>query len=247
MLHLAALVSVPQSMAEPVETLTINTGGTANVLEAAHQAGLSRFVLASTCAVYGDLPGRKDEQSPTQPLSPYAASKLLAEQWAQLYTRSFGLPTAILRDSKRAACARAPIRPTAVSLRAGVRLCARGNPAPSLVTAARTCDFVSVHDVAAANLLALTSPQLEVGEIYTVSGGHSASLRTCSLRSMRPTVALSGGIMRRHAPATFSIQRAAARACKAAAGVRVCRVGARNCRTSPRLNRAELLGLLKVV
>ena len=71
--------------------------GTANLLEAARLAGVRRFVLASTCAVYGDLPGRKDEGSPTAPLVPYAASKLMAEQWVQVYTRSFGMEGVILR------------------------------------------------------------------------------------------------------------------------------------------------------
>ena len=63
-LHLAALVSVPQSMAEPVATLRINTEGTAMLIEAARQAGVRRFVLASTCAVYGDLPGRSKSTRP---------------------------------------------------------------------------------------------------------------------------------------------------------------------------------------
>lgn len=67
------------------------------MLEAARQVGMRRFVLASTSAVYGNLPGRKDEQSPVQPLSPYAASKLMAEQWAQVYTAAYGLQTVVLR------------------------------------------------------------------------------------------------------------------------------------------------------
>ena len=197
-LHLAALVSVPQSMAEPVETLTINTGGTANVLEAAHQAGLSRFVLASSCAVYGDLPGRKDEQSPTQPLSPYAASKLLAEQWAQLYTRSFGLPTVILRYFNVYGPRQSADSPYSGVLARWCTAVRQGEPCTVFGDGSQTRDFVSVHDVAAANLLALTSPQLEAGEIYTVSGGHSASLNDL----LAALDAANGRPVRRHyAPA----------------------------------------------
>ncbi|MCB0022691.1 MAG: NAD-dependent epimerase/dehydratase family protein, partial [Caldilinea sp.] len=84
-IHLAALVSVPQSLQEPANTYHVNTTGTVGLLEAARQAGVRRAVLASTCAVYGDLPGRKSEDSLVQPLVPYAASKRMAEQWLQLY------------------------------------------------------------------------------------------------------------------------------------------------------------------
>ena len=92
-LHLAALVSVPQSMREPAQTLQINTTGTALLLAAAQEQRVRRFVLASTCAVYGDLPGRKDETAPLQPMSPYAAAKQMAEVWVQLYARAYGLET----------------------------------------------------------------------------------------------------------------------------------------------------------
>ncbi len=96
-LHLAALVSVPQSMREPAQTLQTNTTGTALLLAAAQEQRVRRFVLASTCAVYGDLPGRKDETAPLQPMSPYAAAKQMAEVWVQLYARAYGLETVILR------------------------------------------------------------------------------------------------------------------------------------------------------
>lgn len=175
-LHLAALVSVPQSMEQPQTTLAINTGGTANVLAAAHAAGLQRFVLASTCAVYGDLPGRKDESSPVLPLSPYAASKLLAEQWAQLYTRAYTLPSVILRYFN----VYGP-RQRADSPYSGVlaRWCAAvkaGETCTVFGDGEQTRDFVSVHDVAAANLLALTNPALGGGNVYNVAMGHSVSL-----------------------------------------------------------------------
>lgn len=175
-LHLAALVSVPQSMREPVETLTTNTVGTANVLKAARQVGMSRFVLASTCAVYGDLPGRKDENSPTQPLSPYAASKLLAEQWAQLYTRSYGLPTVILRYFNVYGPRQRADSPYSGVLARWCTAVRKGEVCTVFGDGSQTRDFVSVHDVAAANLLALTGAQLEAGKVYTVASGHSASL-----------------------------------------------------------------------
>ena len=100
-LHLAALVSVVQSLAEPAETYDVNLLGTLRVLEAARLSGVRRVVLASTCAVYGNterLPVR--ETDPPAPVSPYAASKLAAEEALQLYTRLYGLETVALRFFK---------------------------------------------------------------------------------------------------------------------------------------------------
>jgi len=175
-LHLAALVSVPQSMREPAETLAINTVGTANVLEAARQVGMRRFVLASTCAVYGDLPGRKDELSPVQTLSPYAASKLMAEQWAQLYTAAYGLETVVLRYFNVYGPRQRADSPYSGVLARWCTAVQRGETCTVFGDGSATRDFVSVHDVAAANLLALTSPAMQPGTVYPVATGQSASL-----------------------------------------------------------------------
>ncbi|MBE2236934.1 MAG: NAD-dependent epimerase/dehydratase family protein [Caldilineaceae bacterium] len=155
-LHLAALVSVPQSLREPVRTHHVNTTGTVTLLDAAHHARVARFVLASTCSVYGDLPGHKDEGSRVQPLVPYAASKLMAEQWVQLYGRAYSMETMVLRYFN----VYGP-RQRADSPYSGVlaRWCAaarQGQPCTIFGDGRQTRDFVSVHDVAQANLLAAT-------------------------------------------------------------------------------------------
>jgi UDP-glucose 4-epimerase len=175
-IHLAALVSVPQSLREPVYTHRVNTTGAVTVLDAARQAGVRRFVLASTCAVYGDLPGRKEEDSPTQPLVPYAASKLMAEQWVQLYARAYGMETVVLRYFN----VYGP-RQRADSPYSGVlaRWCAaigQGQPCTIFGDGCQTRDFVSVYDAARANLLAATHPTLAWGDLYHVATGHSVSL-----------------------------------------------------------------------
>jgi UDP-glucose 4-epimerase len=197
-LHLAALVSVPQSMRQPVDTLTINTVGTANVLEAARQAGMRRFVLASTCAVYGDLPGRKDEGSTVLPLSPYAASKLMAEQWAQLYTTAYGLETVVLRYFNVYGPRQRADSPYSGVLARWCTAVQRGESCTVFGDGSQTRDFVSVHDVAAANLLALTSADVQPGTIYTVATGHSASLNDilAALEQASPR-----GVRKQYAPA----------------------------------------------
>jgi len=175
-IHLAALVSAPQSLQEPVRTHHVNTTGTVTVLDAARLAGVRRFVLASTCAVYGDLPGRKDETAAVQPRVPYAASKLMAEQWVQLYAHAYHMETVILRYFN----VYGP-RQRADSPYSGVlaRWCAaarQGQPCTIFGDGSQTRDFVSVHDVAQANLLVATHPALEWGGLYQVATGHSVTL-----------------------------------------------------------------------
>jgi nucleoside-diphosphate-sugar epimerase len=97
-IHLAAMVSVIQSIEQPLIAQAINATGSLHVLEAARQAGVRRVVLASSCAVYGNndrLPFSEAEMP--NPLSPYAATKLAAEQASQLYSQLYGLESVALR------------------------------------------------------------------------------------------------------------------------------------------------------
>lgn len=98
MVHLAALGSVPRSLADPMATHVQNATGTLCVLEAARRAGDVHTVVASSSSVYGatpDLP--KHEGLPTQPMSPYAVSKLASEWYALAFQRSLDLPTLAFR------------------------------------------------------------------------------------------------------------------------------------------------------
>lgn len=97
-LHQAALSSVVESFSDPVETYAVNVSGTLNLMWAALRAGVSRFVFASSSAVYGDhpqLPNREDRVGRQQ--SPYAVSKYAGELYARNFHHSFGLNTVILR------------------------------------------------------------------------------------------------------------------------------------------------------
>ena len=96
--HLAALIAIPYSYVAPESFVDTNVGGTLNVLEAARRAGVRRIVQASTSEVYGTpetLPIR--ETHPLQAQSPYAATKVAADQLSLAYWRSFGLPVVVLR------------------------------------------------------------------------------------------------------------------------------------------------------
>jgi len=95
-IHLAAKISVAESIKNPQETMDINVNGTLNVLEACHRSGIDSFVFASSAAVYGDvkkLPISEDES--LKPLSPYGKSKMLAEQHVLSYKKSKKIKNAI--------------------------------------------------------------------------------------------------------------------------------------------------------
>ena len=98
MFHEAAIPSVPQSMAEPLENHAANATGTMRVLEARAAAGVRRVVYAASSAAYGDEPTLpKVETMPPAPISPYGATKLAGEVRLQVYARAFGLETVCLR------------------------------------------------------------------------------------------------------------------------------------------------------
>src|SRR5690242_16639075 len=86
-LHQAAIPSVPRSVADPVTSHRANVTASLNVLVAARDAGIKRLVYAGSSSAYGDTPVLpKREDMPPNPLSPYALQKLVAEQYAQLFT-----------------------------------------------------------------------------------------------------------------------------------------------------------------
>jgi dTDP-glucose 4,6-dehydratase len=97
-LHLGALIPIPYSYRHPREFVTANVTGTLNVLEAARRQEVGRIVHTSTSEVYGTAQTVPiDEEHPLHPQSPYAATKVAADQLALSYQRSFGTPVAIVR------------------------------------------------------------------------------------------------------------------------------------------------------
>jgi len=97
-IHLAALPSVPRSVQDPLTTNEANITGTLNTLLAARDAGVRRVVLASSSSIYGaNAAMPKREELVPEPISPYAVSKLAAEQYARAFHTVYGLETVALR------------------------------------------------------------------------------------------------------------------------------------------------------
>jgi UDP-glucose 4-epimerase len=178
-MHLAALVSVPRSVKEPITTFAINTTGTAHVLEAARLSPKRpRVVLASTSAVYGDLPGVKTESSELAPLVPYATSKLMAEQLLAVYARCYDLPVARFRYFNVYGPRQRADSPYSGVLAKWTDAIAAGKPCLIFGDGEQTRDFVHVTDVARANIAALTHPLPHNNPLFNVATGASVTLNT---------------------------------------------------------------------
>jgi nucleoside-diphosphate-sugar epimerase len=96
--HLAALPSVPRSITDPITSNEVNVLGTLNLLNAAVESKVSRFIFSSSSSVYGDTPELpKHEGMTPNPLSPYAVSKLTGEKYCSVFSRLYGLETISLR------------------------------------------------------------------------------------------------------------------------------------------------------
>jgi nucleoside-diphosphate-sugar epimerase len=97
-LHQAAIPSVPRSVKDPVSSNRANIDASLNILVAARDAGVKRLVYAGSSSAYGNTPTLpKSEDMPTNPLSPYALQKLVAEQYCQMFTRLYGFETVTIR------------------------------------------------------------------------------------------------------------------------------------------------------
>jgi len=174
--HLAAIPSVPLSMAEPERTNAVNVDGTVNVLEAARAAAVSRVVLACSRAAYGDSPEQpKHENLVPRPMSPYAAQKIACELYAQTYTRAFGLPCVALRFFNVYGPRQDPKSEYSAAIPRFVTRLLAGQSPIVFGDGLQTRDFVHVKDVVRACLLASTSERAS-GSVINVASGHSASL-----------------------------------------------------------------------
>ena len=174
-LHLAALISVAESMAKPQETAQINVQGTVNVLEAAKQCEVKRLVFSSSAAVYGTRPELPyKETTPTDCQSPYAWSKQVGAELCQLYTKAYGLETVSLRYFNVFGTGQNPNSAYAAVIAKFMQLAAENKPLDIDWDGLQSRDFVSVKDVVQASLLAVTKGVS--GETYNVASGHTYTL-----------------------------------------------------------------------
>lgn len=177
-LHQAALGSVPRSIENPAETNSVNVDGFLNMLLAARDNRVRRFVFASSSSVYGDCADSPKVESRTgNLLSPYAASKMVNELYSGVFGRAFGLESIGLRyfnvfgprqDPQGAYAAVIPLWLTLVV--EGKSVTVNGNPAI-------TRDFCYVDNVVQANILSgCVDNQAAIGQCYNVAYGQQTTL-----------------------------------------------------------------------
>ena len=171
--HYAALVSVQQSVADPVLVNDVNVAGTLNMLTTALDSGVRRFVYASSCAVYGDsdsLPIREDH--PVKPISPYGVSKLAAEGYVRTFSSS--LQTVCLRNFNVYGPRQAQNEYSGVITQFLTNL-AQNRPLEIFGDGEQSRDFVHVKDVVEANLLALKEECVS-GEVFNIASGEATTI-----------------------------------------------------------------------
>jgi UDP-glucose 4-epimerase len=174
--HLAARVSVPESILYPRDYNLVNVGGTVALMEAMRDVGVGRVVLASSGAVYGDLGGQTLKETVTpNPRSPYAVSKLAAEYYVRTIGGLWGIETVSLRifnaygPGQHLPASHPPVVPHYLkqALRGGT-LVAHGD-------GSQTRDYVYVDDVVSGLVAAATAPNIN-GLVINIGSGKETSI-----------------------------------------------------------------------
>lgn len=172
--HMAAFISVPESVENPEECFDINVNGTETLLRACAETKVKHFVFSGSCAVYGDSPGfPKTEQSPTNPLSPYAESKLQGEELVEAYAGKHGFHGVSFRyfnvygerQDPRSFYAAVIAKFTANAL--------QGKPLVIFGDGSASRDFIYVKDIARANRFFMEST---LSGLYQVGTGVESSV-----------------------------------------------------------------------
>jgi len=181
-IHLAARASVPRSVKDPLETNRVNVEGTLNVLVAARDNRVKRFVFAASSSAYGETPELpKAEAMQPKPISPYGVSKYVGELYASVFGRCYGLETVCLRYFNIFGPRQDPDSPYSGVLSRFATAFLADEPPLVYGDGEQTRDFTYVDNAVQANLLACEAPGA-VGQVFNVGTGTRVSLnRTIEL------------------------------------------------------------------
>lgn len=175
--HQAALTSVQRSMRSPLETFRETLASSVTALECARLRGVRRFIYAASSSAYGNVAAEhKHEGLYPAPLSPYAASKVSLEMFAQSYSRGFGLTTVGLRYFNVFGPRQDPDSEYAAVIPRFIKLMLAGKPPVITGDGNQSRDFTFVRNVVAANLRALEIPADGSGIVANVAAGKRVTL-----------------------------------------------------------------------
>ena len=175
-LHHAALPSVARSVSEPIVSNEVNVTGTLNLLVGARDAGIKRFIYASSSSAYGDAPvlPKREDMSPC-PLSPYAVSKLIGEQYCRVFYHIYGLETVSLRYFNVFGPRQDPSSEYSTVIPKFITAILKDKPVTIYGDGEQSRDFIYVQNVVNANLLACKAPDA-AGEVINIACGNELSL-----------------------------------------------------------------------
>ncbi len=176
--HLAARASVPAVQENPSDAHAVNATGVLNALVAAREAGVRRFVFASTCALYGDAEAElQQEEAPPRPGSLYAIQKLCGELYCREFARHFGVQSAVLRLFNVYGPRQDPNGAYAAVVPRFLAAAAGGERVSIFGDGEQSRDFVYVGDVVRAFLAAADAPGVGQGAPVNVGSGRSLRIR----------------------------------------------------------------------
>ena len=192
-IHLAAIVSVPRSVSEPLTTHRANVDATHRLLVAAREAAVTRVVCASSSAVYGESPTLpKHEEMPAAPTSPYGLHKLIGERYGSLFWQLYGLETVALRFFNVFGPRQSPDSPYSGVISLFIAALLEGRQPTIYGDGAQTRDFTFVTDVVDGVLSACDTPGGGVGGgVFNVARGGRVSVNDL-LASLRRVTATTG-------------------------------------------------------
>jgi UDP-glucose 4-epimerase len=176
--HLAAFISVPQSVEQPLRCHKVNINGTAYLLEAARINGVDRFIFSSSSSVYGSTQGKMAQETDVcMPTSPYGMSKYVGELYCQQYSQHYQLKSVCLRYFNVYGSRQDPNGPYAAVVakfthnmqhNLSLTICGDGT---------QTRDFISVHDVVTANIsCSMLEEEHMNGQPFNIATGNSISI-----------------------------------------------------------------------
>ena len=187
--HQAALGSVPRSLANPLATHMANATGFLNMLWAAKEVGVERFVYASSSSVYGDSPELpKREHVTGNPLSPYAVSKMSNELYAYTFSMHYGMKIIGLRYFNVFGPRQNPDNPYAAAIPLFMKALIKNQPAFIYGDGEQSRDFTFVENAVQANVRALFTEHKDAfNKVYNIAVGESISLNKLLVHLMHIT------------------------------------------------------------
>ena len=176
--HQAALPSVPRSINDPITSNDVNVNGSLNIFQASKEEGVKKIMFASSSSIYGDNPILpKTEDMVSKPLSPYAVSKLAAENYLNVYSRLFGMETVALRYFNVFGPRQDPNSLYSAVIPKFIAAVLRGESPIIFGDGEQSRDFTYVENVINANILA-ANVKFESGMFMNCAGHEQITLNT---------------------------------------------------------------------